>query len=173
MMLHKQVMHFKKKITQERTTEFGDPQSPYCFRVYGLPFTDSVIVHMQDKMEAISGCKLYPTFSYGRINFNGGTLPKHVDRHSCEFSATICLHNDPDPWPIFMDGEEIIMYPGDMVFYKGCKVPHWREPFTGKRQIQLFIHYVDTRGEYRDHVFDKRISLGFPYGVGKTKQNGV
>jgi hypothetical protein len=61
-----------------------------------------------------------------------------------------------------MDKEEVILQPGDMVVYKGSEVEHWREPYTGKEQIQLFFHYVDANGPHAECKFDYRPMLGLP-----------
>ena len=31
---------------------------------------------------------------------------------------------------------------GDICFYEGTKMNHWRDPFMGNDCVQLFIHYV-------------------------------
>jgi hypothetical protein len=111
-------------------------------------------------MEELTGLELYPTYTYGRIYWKGSTLAPHKDRPSCQYSATLCIDNDPKPWPIFMDGKKILLNAGDIAVYKGCEVEHWREPYEGNQQIQLFLHYVDANGIYKDFKFDKRPMLG-------------
>ena len=59
-----------------------------------------------------------------------------------------------------MEGKKILLNPGDIAIYKGCDVEHWREPYEGHQQIQLFLHYVDANGIYKDYKFDKRPMLG-------------
>jgi hypothetical protein len=59
-----------------------------------------------------------------------------------------------------MAGKKILLNPGDIAIYKGCEVEHWREPYEGRQQIQLFLHYVDANGIYKDYKFDKRPMLG-------------
>jgi hypothetical protein len=53
-----------------------------------------------------------------------------------------------------------MLEPGDMSIYTGCEVEHWREPYEGNQQIQLFLHYVDANGVHKDWKFDKRPFLG-------------
>jgi PKHD-type hydroxylase len=53
-----------------------------------------------------------------------------------------------------MDGTEIIQSVGDGALYQGCDVYHWRKPFKGEEYIQVFLHYVDANGPYKDHVYD-------------------
>ena len=47
-----------------------------------------------------------------------------------------------------------------MVVYHGTELEHWREKFDGNTQTQLFMHYVDADGEYKDRLFDGRPNLG-------------
>lgn len=77
----------------------------------------------------------------------------HRDRPSCEWSMTVNL-SQSEPWPIYMDGKEIIQEVGDGALYQGCEVYHWRKPFKGNEYIQVFLHYVDADGPYKDFVDD-------------------
>jgi PKHD-type hydroxylase len=70
-------------------------------------------------------------------------------------------------WPIFFatDEEDLVGYPleiniGDLVMYRGCELPHWRPKYKGKWQVQVFFHYVDANGPYKDNVFDGRKQMG-------------
>jgi hypothetical protein len=47
-----------------------------------------------------------------------------------------------------------------MVVYHGTELEHWRDKFEGNMQYQLFMHYVDSEGKYKDRVFDGRPNLG-------------
>jgi PKHD-type hydroxylase len=84
----------------------------------------------------------------------GSELKPHVDKPSCEYSVTINLFQSHE-WPIYMDIEPIYMEQGDALLYKGCEVEHHRKIFEGDEYIQIFLHYVNTDGPYKDHVFDK------------------
>ena len=37
-----------------------------------------------------------------------------------------------------------------------------RDKFEGKTQYQLFLHYVDANGKYKDRLFDGRRNIGLP-----------
>jgi hypothetical protein len=80
-------------------------------------------------------------------------------------SATVPLSYDSHyAWPIYIEsrnGDKAIeLEPGDALIYKGIEVPHWREPFEGERQVQVFLHYVKKNGDYSEYKFDKRAALG-------------
>lgn len=108
-------------------------------------------------MNELVGEKLYPTYSYARYYQRGAELKPHVDKESCEISVTLNLTGDP--WPIYMtkpDGEvaEIFLTPGDAVVYRGMRSEHWREKFSGKECVQVFLHYVRIDGPNATHAFD-------------------
>jgi poly-D-alanine transfer protein DltD len=35
-----------------------------------------------------------------------------------------------------------------MCVYSGCELEHWREPYKGTQQIQCFLHYVNSNGQW-------------------------
>jgi hypothetical protein len=160
LLLTKTVEYYQKNTPQDNLSAFGDEQSPVGFPFYGNIVCDALAVSLLPLMQEETGLTLYPTYTYGRIYWKGSTLAKHKDRPSCQYSATLCIDNDPEPWPIYMDGKKVSLQAGDMAIYKGCEVEHWRDPYEGNQQIQLFLHYVDANGIYKAFKFDKRIFLG-------------
>jgi len=143
---------------------FGDKQSPNSFSMYSPICFEALLPNLNDIFNEISGKKLVPAASYARIYYEGAILEKHIDRNCCEYSATICIDSDC-LWDFFIEDYEkntnkILLNPGDLCFYKGCDLTHWRHPYTGKKQIQCFLHYVDSEGEYKDWIFDQRPLLG-------------
>jgi len=136
---------------------------------------ESLLLHLQPLMEKISGCQLYPTNSVLRIYQNGGVLKRHIDRPTCEYSATLTVgYEAGELYPIWVqsNNESVPVYldRGDMLIYKGCEIPHWRETFTGRTWIQLFLHYVDAKGEFSQYKNDGRLMIGMNSGkvlVGK------
>ena len=144
---------------------FGDTQTPNSFSFYAAPCFEALLTVIKPNMELVTGKQLVPTYSYARIYYKGGTLERHTDRPSCQYSATLCVSNDKDPWPIFIEsysGEvaSVDLQPGDMLVYRGDKLHHWREPYEDDKQIQVFVHYTDVNGEYADYAYDKRPMLG-------------
>lgn len=143
--------------------KFGDGQCPNSFSIHGQITTEALLKTFQPVVETVTSKKLFPTYSFGRIYNQGDELESHTDRPSCEYSATICIDNNPLPWEIFMQGERVILQPGDAVVYKGCEVIHWRETLTDNTEItQVFLHYVDSNGPYSEYKYDKRKLLGMP-----------
>jgi predicted 2-oxoglutarate/Fe(II)-dependent dioxygenase YbiX len=141
-----------------------DEQCPLSDAVYGDKVFDNLLSELADPIGKHVGRKLLPTYTYARIYRPNEILKKHVDRPSCEISATITLGFDGKVvWPIYVDEEKEIKLNldiGDLLVYKGCEVTHWRPKYKGTWQVQVFLHYVDADGPYTEYVLDKRSQLG-------------
>ena len=165
-------------------------QVPGTFTAYGTGIGDSILKMLQPVAESVIGEELYPCYTFFRLYNHKDWLKPHTDRPSCEFSATIPIFTDK-PWPIYMQkfdfekygtGKEdhldnperwnesalnekstnLILELGDVCFYEGTKMNHWRLPFEGNECYQIFIHYVRKNGEYSDFKYDKRPNIGLP-----------
>ena len=144
----------------------GDEQAPNSHCVYGDPAFDMAMYMSTEDIGKIVGKNLIPQYTYARIYKNGSELKIHTDRPECQYSVTLSLGGEYEkPWPIWIKDyagnvNEIPLDVGDMVGYHGTELEHWREKFEGNTQYQLFMHYVDSEGEYKDRVFDGRSNLG-------------
>lgn len=150
----------------------GDPQIKNSFALYGDVMMDSLCESMIPRLNTILGVSLQPTYTYWRMYKNGDELVRHKDRLSCEISTTITVGYDADYcWPIFIEGSgkegekgnKCELYPGDLLVYKGIHAEHWREKFTGKHHMQVFTHYNDATGPFKDiNKYDCRPHMGLP-----------
>ena len=146
----------------------GDAQVAKSVGIYGDPAFDTLMLMCQSMVEEIVGKKLLPTYTYARIYFNGADLLPHLDRDECEHSVSLSLGGSADAlWPLWFKKEEAepeyaAMYEGDAVVYQGNKVHHWRDAFEGETQFQIFMHYVEADGEYKNQLFDTRPYIGLP-----------
>lgn len=104
--------------------------------------------------EKATDIKLLEAYTFWRCYTYNAILERHRDRPSCEISATICIDSDGTKWPIYMGGTPMELNPGDAVIYNGCHIEHWREAFTGDYQMQVFLHYVDANGPYKEFAND-------------------
>ena len=129
---------------------------------YGDPIMESLMVNKIELMKKHTGLELLPTYTFWRMYTMFANLEKHKDRESCEISVTVMLGSDGTKWPIFMEGIELNLEPGDAVVYLGCEIEHWREEFKGDWHAQCFLHYVDKNGLNREWFKDKRILYGVP-----------
>ena len=150
-----------------------DEQCPLSWSVYGDPELDGVLAKLVPGLSKQLGVELLPTYTYARIYEPGETLVKHKDRPSCEISGTLTLGFDPGSgiWPIYFgrDDDDVVgtgfeINTGDLVMYRGCELNHWRPPYKGKWQVQVFFHFVDANGPHKDHAMDGRESLGTQKG---------
>ena len=148
-----------------------DPQCPLSDSIYGDPIFDNLAASLAPALSKQLGVEIAPTYTYCRIYRNSEILTRHRDRPSCEISGTMTLGFDDASgiWPIFFAkdendvvGDSLEINIGDIVMYRGCELPHWRPKYKGKWQVQVFFHYVDVNGPYKDHIFDKRSKLGMP-----------
>jgi hypothetical protein len=154
---------------------FGDEQSPNSFSAYSLPCFESLSLILNEKMNEITNLKLFPTYTYARIYYEGAILKPHTDRPSCEYSTTICI-DSTDLWEFYIKGKDdetkiLKLNPGDMCVYSGCELEHWREPYKGDQQIQCFLHYVNSNGPYKDYKFNKRPMMGILSKISKENKN--
>jgi hypothetical protein len=145
----------------------GLTQVPNAHSKYGDPVMETMLLHLQEIMEKNTGLDLYPTYSFYRVYRQGDILEKHIDRESCEISATLCFNYSYDDkeitWPIIMDGNPVVLEPGDIVIYKGIDLDHWRDEFIVNEedwQVQGFFHFVDANGPYAEWKYDKRETIG-------------
>lgn len=164
----------------------NDSQCPKSGSVYGDPLFDDLLERLTPHVSNIVGKDLVPTYSYARLYHPGEVLEAHTDRPACEYSVTLQLGVNGDPWPVIFDGKTLTLEnAGDCVVYKGCEVVHERKEYrpsyptipslpAGDRETisrpadveaytsQVFLHYVDKNGPYADEAFDKRPHLGAP-----------
>ena len=140
---------------------WGDTQIPNTYSIYGDPAFDTLLMKMLPVMKKETGLDVVPTYSYARMYKKGDELKKHKDRPSCEISTTLNLGGDP--WPIFLENNKVVLEIGDMLIYEGCKLEHWREPFEGDNCGQVFLHYNNANGQFKNmNIFDGREKLGIP-----------
>jgi hypothetical protein len=160
---------------------WGDAQIPNSYWCYSDPFMESLLSLSCSPISQYVGLDLFPTYSYWRFYQNGDELKRHRDRDSCEISATVCLGYDVSNvdkeknkdynWPMWVESQAGGEYPGglnpgDIIIYKGREIDHWREPFLGLNHAQVFLHYNDKNGEFKN-LYDGRPFTGIPNNFNK------
>jgi hypothetical protein len=150
---------------QDFQTDGG--QVPNAHAKYADPAMETMLLHLHSLIEKNTGLELHPTYSFYRVYRNGDELIPHKDRPSCEISCTVCFNYSYDDskytWPIYMDGYEANLKPGDLVIYRGIELEHWRKPFDIQENawhVQGFFHYVNKNEPNAEWKFDKRSSVG-------------
>lgn len=142
--------------------------SPNSFARYAPLCFEALSVYLLPIVEKTVGEKLYPVYSYARIYYTGSRLDPHFDRSSSEISVSVCIEKDQKDWALFIKSNqgvthEIHLAQGDIVIYQGNAQEHWRNEFTGEKQIQCFLQYVKADGPLSWLKWDTRPSLGLPY----------
>ena len=182
---------FKHKFLSPYTEYFGvwnDQQVPQTYSHYADIVMETLLENLRPLMQEETGMILLPTYSYLRIYKQGDILKRHKDREACSVSTTMNLGGDP--WPIFINpnseeghtrgphtghhqvqdyvpsnspGIKVDLEPGDMLLYSGCDLEHWREPFEGTHNAQVFLHYNEKSSPHgKVQKFDRRSHLGLP-----------
>ncbi len=136
----------------------GDPQCPETYSGYKDQVMQYLHYQLHSVLQKETGLELLPTYTYFRVYRNGAVLAPHTDRPACEVSASMLIgRNTEKPWALIVGGESINQEVGDILIYRGCEVPHWREPLEteeGNYYVQLFAHYVDANGPYQSQAGD-------------------
>lgn len=158
------VYEYAMKAAKLGVMQQDDPDVPGTPCRYGDPIMDALLEALLFPVEVETGKKLHPTYSYFRVYKHGDVLKRHTDRPACEISVTLSLgYEGYEPWPIWLERkgvpQSIRLEPGDGLLYKGVETPHWRECFTGEHAAQVFLHYVDQVGPFKEWLYDRRPGL--------------
>jgi hypothetical protein len=130
---------------------------------------DTVMYFIKPAIEENTGLELLPTYSFVRMYRKGDSLGRHKDGKQNQISCTMCIERDAD-WPLgISDGDKdhsVILEPGDAVIYQGYAVEHWRDKFSGNRQVQLITAFVEKGGKH-DHLryYSRGEPMYIPTGV--------
>ena len=153
---------------EDKFDEIMDPRiGPIGFSKYGDMLTETLMLRLLSIIEKEIDLKLIPTYSFFRLYKKGDKLPKHTDRPQCEISVSLCVgYIGEEQWPLFIQGTPVYLEPGDLAIYRGIELVHWREPLEGEMQAQIFLHYNDIKGPYRDrYLYDGKPYIGWPKGI--------
>ena len=120
-----------------------------------LPWATKQIwqIRLRELVEAWAGVPVEQTDMYGLRQYEpGARLLTHVDRestHAVSLIVNLAQGNLAEPWPVEIFDHanrlhEVIMEPGDIVYYESAKVLHSRtRPLMGANAyyVNLFTHY--------------------------------
>ncbi len=140
---------------------FGEGTSPYHRWIYGDLFNDLLLNYIKPVFNKITDKTLAPTYTMLRFYETGDSLKTHLDRPSCQYSATICIGSNipvSDFWHLYIDETPISTPINKIIFYRGTELQHYRKklPFDGW-VMQLLLHFVDIHDKnFNEHIYDKR-----------------
>lgn len=138
----------------------GDIQAPNSSSAYNYVGFAELLCELTPVISKVVGEKVLPTYSYARVYRKGDDLKIHKDREACEISVTLTLSQSA-VWPIYIktpngDTSTVLMSDGDAMLYLGCEAEHWREELRENTHVQVFLHYVLSRGKRSDFAFDAK-----------------
>jgi len=138
----------------------GDPQAKNSHAVYNYIDFLELLCEKTPEVKKFLEEPVLPTYTYARVYKENSVLVPHKDRDACEISLTVQLAGDAE-WPIYIkkpNGEEVSLNlkSGDAMLYLGCEAEHWREQFQGTEYVQVFLHYVRSRGDRKYSFFDNK-----------------
>jgi hypothetical protein len=144
----------------------GDEQAPRSSSCYNYVEFTELLCNKLPRVASFLGEDVFPTYTYGRVYRKGDDLKVHKDRDACEISLTVNLYQEHF-WPIYIrrpDGTEarVLLHPGDAMMYLGCEAEHWRDELQDDKHIQVFLHYVRSRGPRAKCLFDSRAGSNTP-----------
>lgn len=149
------------KTLNPQPNNLNDSQSVTSAHFYNDHLLNIMLHNKLLKAEEVSKLKLYPTYAFWRGYTFGSVLRDHQDRPSCEISITACIDGCGTKWPIHMEQNFMDIEVGDAVMYLGCDLTHGRKDyFKGDYMAQVFFHYVDQKGLYKEHKNDRVHKLG-------------
>ena len=99
---------------------WNDAQVPNTYCHYSDIAFETLLKKLKPIVEKKTKLKLNANYSYFRLYKKNDKLKKHVDRDSCEISATLNLGGNL--WPFYLNNKKIkkiILNAGDMLIYKG------------------------------------------------------
>ena len=89
-----------------------------------------------------------------------------MQTHIVSFILHIDSSDDAEPWPVFIEDfhgntHEVILKPGDMLFYESSKCWHGRpKRLNGSWYSSLFVHYYPTHGWYeQNHALEAHYAV--------------
>ena len=157
----------KQHGAQDAVRKPGWKESVTFFRELGPEMRQYILEVMQPLLEEwAGGTELVYTSIYGMRGYsNGSMLQTHCDRidtHVISAILNIKQEGVEEPWPLSIMGQdgqthEVLMEPGDMVFYESARMAHGRpRMFLGERYVNAFVHTKPAGG-------------GWPKSIRKTK----
>lgn len=147
------LQEYCRGLVREGWLAFNDGQSSR-FYAYDPPFFSWLQRCTTRLVEAPAGCGLRPVCCYLGSYVAGASLEIHTDRPECEYSLSLLLDSGPEdparqPWPLCIRdpasgrNRAFAQQPGDALFYRGTRLPHFRDPLTHGWSTSVFFHFVN------------------------------
>jgi hypothetical protein len=131
---------------------------------------ETILQNCCESLSQIIGINLLPTYSCVNFHMNGDKYESDTGKSS-EMSAILFLGTSGDESDLINFGEDktnfsqINLSKGDLFIYKNLGYKCWREEINNKWILESVLNFVDSKGEYKDFIYDKRSYLGFPKNI--------
>lgn len=140
---HNTVNYYMK---QAHTLLVPDHQSALRFGRHNLALFRVLHSQLTFLVQSVVEEPLKASYCYAVTYTQGAELPKHTDRPQCEWNASIVFASSSvESWPIWLEtdtNQEVRAGVGEVVVYRGTKVPHWRESLPHDFSTIAFFHFV-------------------------------
>ena len=128
-----------------------DYHSPNTLGVYKPPCGQALLGAMRVHVQRYVPRQIYPCNSFGRVALHNAKLREHTDRPGLDWTVTVMLARDA-PWPLKVlrrDELHVFDSTGMGVLMESGVLRHRRDPYAGRKAVQLFLHY--TENPLREH----------------------
>jgi hypothetical protein len=131
---------------------------------------ETILQNCCESLSKIIGINLLPTYSCVNFHMNGDKYENDKEESS-EISAILFLGTSGEESDLINFGEDrtyfsnITLSKGDLFIYKNLEYKCWREEINNKWLLESVLNFVDSEGEYKDFIYDKRSYLGFPKNI--------
>lgn len=131
----------------------GDPQVEQRHGWHNERLSQFLHHQLVDIASSVAGRPLKPTYAYASAYRGGAELDAHLDREQCDYTLSLMIDEvaptGGEPWPLWFQspaGRRSVTLPvGDAVLFRGCELPHWREPASpDHEQVNLLFHFVPS-----------------------------
>lgn len=120
---------------------------------------------LQNSCESISeliSIKIIPTYSITNM-FMKNDFYTSCTNDSSEISAILFLGSSDPEFSIEFDKKNNIpMSPGDLLIFNNKRIQPKKNIINCKWVLQTTFNFVDSEGNYKDNIYDRRPYLGFP-----------
>jgi Sulfotransferase family len=131
---------------------FGDAQVAQRHGWHNEPVARYFHHQLTGFVGRVAGEPVRPSYCYVSA-YRGGeaSLRPHVDRKQCVFTVSLWIRDrasaGPEPWPLWFHAPagivSVTQSAADAVLFRGCELPHWRDPPPpGGASTILIFHYV-------------------------------
>jgi hypothetical protein len=112
--------------------------------------SDPVLIAYHEEMtpyarSMFGSATLLPSYAlFARYKGPHACLERHKDDNACTYTIDLCVHQQ-EPWPLFVDGIELVLLPNEAAVYYGNDQLHWREPMqnAANHVEMIFFHFVE------------------------------